>query len=200
MKHVVRQAAIFLGKALVLYLSAPILLVDLILMQAALPHFLFIERAFVLSALLVVLSAAAFSIWNRSKLPMLFAVLCLSYSFVFLTDTYAIIFVGMLMLVAAFHFVFPNRFTEPLLVILPIAAGAWVFLSVVYLPFSVAWANFVTARMGYLESAFEGIGQLGVQSIQALIVLPLLVMYFLAANGHIRLLAWIRSLRSDAAR
>lgn len=194
----VKQAAIAVGKLIVMYLAIPFLWVDLVLMYTAMPRFLFIERAFVLSILLVVLGAAAISIRLRSKLPMLFAVLCLSYSSVFLVvPTYSVALVGLLMLVAAIHFVHANRFTEPLLAALPIVAGAWIFLTLVYLPFSLGWANYATDRMGYFASAIEGIGSLKLQSIQGLIVVPLLAMYFLAKRGHICLFEWARSLRPN---
>ena len=194
----VKQVAIVIGKLLALYLAIPLLSVDLILMYTAIPRFLFLERAFVLSVLLVVLSAAAISIPLRSKLPMLFAVLCLSYSSVFLVaPRYSVALVGLLMLVAAIHFVLASRFTEPLLAAIPIVAGAWVFLSLIYLPFSVAWANYATERIGYFASFMEGIGSLKVQSIQALIVVPLLAMYLLAKKCHIYLFVWAWSLRHN---
>ena len=193
-----KQAAIVIGKLLALYLAIPFLSVDLILMYTAIPRFLFLERAFVLSVLLVVLGAAAISIRLRSKLPMLFAVLCLSYSSVFLVvPPYSVALVGLLMLVAAIHFVHANRFTDTLLAALPIVAGAWIFLTLIYLPLSLGWVNFATDRMGYFASAIEGIGSLKVQSIQVLIVLPLLVMYFLAKKGYICLFVWARSLRPN---
>lgn len=196
----VKQAAIVIGKLLVLYLAVPFLWVDLILMRTAWPRFLLFERAFVLSVLIVVLGAAAISMRYHSKLPMLFVVLCLSYSSVLLAvNTYSITFVGLLMLVAAIHFVRPSRFTEPLLVVLPIVAGAWVFLSMVYLPFSVGWVSYATGRMSYLESAVEGVGSLKAQSIQALIAAPLLVMYLLAKVRSSHLLVWARSLRPNPA-
>lgn len=198
MKIIVKQAAIVIGKLLALYLAIPFLWIDLVLMYTAIPRFLFLERAFVSSVLLVVLGAAAMSIRLRSKLPMLFALLCLSYSSVFLvTPPYSVALVGLLMLVAAIHFVHANRFTEPLLAALPIVAGAWIFLTLIYLPFSIAWVNYTTDRMSYFASAIEGIGSLKIQSIQALIVVPLLVMYFLAKKGHICLFVWARSLRPN---
>ena len=194
----VKQAAIVVGKLLALYLAIPLFSIDLILMYTAIPRFLFLERAFVLSVLLVVMGAAAISIRLRSKLPMLFAVLCLSYSSIFLVvPTYSVALVGLLMLVASMHFVYANRFTEPLLAALPIVAGAWVFLTLIYLPFSLAWVNFATGRMGYFASAIEGIGSLKVQSIQALIVVPLLVMHFLAKKAYVFLFVWARSLRPN---
>ena len=194
----VKQAAIVIGKLLALYLAIPLLSVDLILMYTAIPRFLFLERAFVLSVLLIVLGAAAISMRLRSKLPMLFAVLCLSYSSVFLVvPPYSVALVGLLMLVAAIHFVHANRFTEPLLAAIPMVAGAWVFLSLIYLPFSLGWANYATERMSYFASFMEGISSLKIQSIQALIVVPLLVMYFLAKKCHIRLFVWARSLRPN---
>lgn len=194
----VKQGAIVIGKLLALYLAFPFLWIDLILMYTAMPRFLFLERAFALSVLLVVLGAAAISMRLRSKLPMLFAVLCLSYSAVFqVVPPYSVALVGLLMLVAAIHFVHANRFTKPVLAAIPIVAGAWVFLSLVYLPLSLGWVNFATDRMGYFASVIEGIGSLRVQSIQALIVVPLLVMYFLAKKGHIHLFAWACSLRPN---
>ena len=194
----VKQAAIAVGKLLALYLAIPFLWVDLVLMYTAIPRFLFIERAFVLSVLLVVLGAAAISIRLGSKLPMLFAVLCLTYSSVFLVaPLYSVALVGLLIVAAAIHFVHANRVTEPLLAPIPMVAGAWIFLTLIYLPSSLCWANYATDRMGYFASAIEGIGSLKVQSIQALIVVPLLVMYFLAKKGHIRLLVWARSLRPN---
>ena len=194
----VKQAAIVIGKLLALYLAIPFLWVDLVLMYTARPRFTFLERAFVLSVLLVVLGAAAISMRLRSKLPMLFAVLCLSYSSVFVViPPYSVALVRLLMLVAAIHFVHANRFTEPLLAAIPIVAGAWLFLSLIYLPFSLGWANYATERMSYFASVIEGMDSLKIQSIQALIVAPLLVMYLLAKKCHIHIFVWARSLRSN---
>lgn len=198
MRPAIKQAAFFLGKVLAICLVAPLLWVDLILMQTALPRILFVERAFVLSVLLVVLGAAAISLHYRSKLPMLFAVLSLMYSLVFLSVVpYAVAFVGLLMLVAAIHFIHNNRFTEPLLVLLPITAGAWVFLSMVYLPFLNGWVYYATNRMSYLGSGIEAIGSLNVQSLQALIAVPLLFMFFIAKKGYIKIFIWAGSLRPN---
>ena len=101
------------------------------------------------------------------------------------------------MLVAAIHFVYANRFTEPMLAAIPVEAGAWAFLTLVYLPFSVGWANFTTDRMGYFASVIESIGSFKVQSIQALMMAPLLVMYLLAKKSYIRLIVLSRSLRPN---
>ncbi len=197
-KITAKQAAIVVGKLLALYLAIPLLSVDLILMYTTLPRFLFLERAFVLSVLPVVLGAAVISMRLRSKLPMLFTVLCLSYSSVFLVvPQHSVVLVGLLMLVAAIHFVHANRVTEPLLAALPIVVGAWVFLTLIYSPFLLGWANFTTGRMGYFASAIEGIGLFQVNFIQALIVAPLLVMYVLAKKGYILLFQWVRSLRPN---
>lgn len=185
-------------KLLVLYLAIPFFWADLVLIYAGVPRFLFLERAFVLSILLVVSVAAAISIRSRSKLPMLFAVLCVSYSSAFLVvSRYLVALVGILMLVAAIHFVYANRFTEPMLAAIPVEAGAWAFLTLVYLPFSVGWANFTTDRMGYFASVIESIGSFKVQSIQALMMAPLLVMYLLAKKSYIRLIVLSRSLRPN---
>jgi hypothetical protein len=195
MKLVVKQAAIVIGKILALYLVVPFLWVDLVLMVTALPRILFVERALVFSVLLVVLVAAAISIWFRSKVPMLFAVFALAYGFVFLVGSlYSVAFVGLLMLVAAIHFVRANRFTAPLLVLLPIVAGAWAFLNLIYLPLLVGWANHATGGMTFAESVIEGIRLLKVQFFQALMVAPLLIMHFLAKKSYVNLFVWVRSL------
>jgi hypothetical protein len=103
------------------------------------------------------------------------------------------------MLVAAIHFVSANRFTAPLLVLLPIVAGAWAFLSLIYLPFLVGWANHATDSMTFGASVIEGIGSLQVQFFQALMVAPLLVMHFLAKKSYVNLFVWVRSLRANPA-
>ena len=90
-----------------------------------------------------------------------------------------------------------QSFTEPLLAALPIVAGAWVFLTLIYLPFSLAWVNFATGRMGYFASAIEGIGSLKVQSIQALMVVPLTRCAFSCKEAYVFLFVWARSLRPN---
>jgi hypothetical protein len=195
-----KQAALVAVKLLALYLAVPLLWVDLILIYTGVPRFIFLERAFVLSVLLVVLGAAAISIRWRSKLPMLFAVLCVSYSLAFIgTPPYSVALVGLLMLVAAIHFVCTNRFTEPLLAAAPIVTGAWLFLTLIYMPLSFGWANYATGRMSYFASVIEGIGSVKIHLVQALMVMPLMVMYFLAKKGYIGLFAWARSLCVTAA-
>lgn len=122
---------------------------------------------------------------------MLLTVCALAYCSVFLVfDRYATVLMATLMVVAAIHFLLRNRFTEPVLVLLPIVTGAWVFLSVVYQPFLVGWANYVTGRLTYVGALIEGLASLKEQSFQALIVVPLMAMYFLAQRCYVRLYAW----------
>ena len=120
-----------------------------------------------------------------------------SFNRTVVVSRYLVALVGILMLVAAIHFVYANRFTEPMLAAIPVEAGAWAFLTLVYLPFSVGWANFTTDRMGYFASVIESIGSFKVQSIQALMMAPLLVMYLLAKKSYIRLIVLSRSLRPN---
>ena len=195
-----KQAAIIIGKLLALYLAIPFLWVDLVLIYTAIPRFLFLERAFALSVLFVILGAATISIRVHSKMPMLFALLCLSYSGALLAvSDYSVALLGLLILLAAIHFVYANRFTEPLLAALPVVAGAWAFLSLIYLPFSIGWVHYATGQAGYLESAMQGVVSLKIQSIQALMAAPLLVMYFLAKKSYVRLYRWARLLRPNPA-
>ena len=195
MRAAIWQIIIVLAKVLLLYLAAPFLWGDLVLMHTALPRLLFEERPFVLSVLFCVVLAAAISIGRRSKLPMLLTVCVLAYCPVFLVfDFYATVLMAALMVVAVIHFLRRNRYTEPLLVLLPVVAGAWVFLSVVYQPFFVGWANYVTGRLNYVGSVIEGLVSLKEQSIQALIVLPPMAMYFLAKRSYVSLCA--RSVRN----
>jgi len=119
---------------------------------------------------------------------MLLTVCALAYCSVFLVfSAYATVLMTVLLVVAAIHFLLRNRFTEPLLALLPIVAGAWVFLSAVYQPIFVGWASYVTGHLNYFGSVIEGLVTLKGQAIQALIVLPPMVMYFLAKRGYVRL-------------
>lgn len=106
---------------------------------------------------------------------------------------------GALMVVAAIHFLHRSRFTEPLLVLLPIVAGAWVFLSIVYQPFFVGWANYISGRQNYAGSIIEGLVSLKDQSIQALIVLPPMAMYFLAKRSYKGYLHRVFAMRPNRA-
>jgi hypothetical protein len=102
-------------------------------------------------------------------------------------------------LVGTINFLFRNRITEPLLVLLPVCAGAWLYLSFIYQPSLVAWAT-VSAGKNDLASVLHSVfGDSSTNLVMmAIVVVPSAVLYFLGKHGYVRLYNYaLAKIRSD---
>lgn len=195
-----KKIAVFSAKAFVLYLALIVLWIDRVLFETAIPRHFFDQRPFIQSVMLVLAISAAISVAIRSKTPFIFAALCLAYSaFLFVFQRQASLFIALFCVLAAISFLWRNRFTEPLLVMLPVIAGAWVFLCLAYLPYLVGWANYVTGRNDLAGSILEGFRSAKDQIIPALIMLPVTVMHLLGKHRYVELYSILKSLRKREA-
>lgn len=179
----------FLAKAFITYVALVILLMDLTLFEAAIPRYIFEKQPFIHSAALAIAVAAIASMLLRSRTPVIFVAMCIGYSaFVFVYIQYAAWFIAICGLVAAISFLFRNKITEPFLVLLLVIAGAWAFISSVYIPYFVGWANYVTGHNDFFGSVIEAIRAAFDQIIPTLALMPVLVMYFLGKQSYLKLL------------
>lgn len=185
--NMTKTIIVFLAKALVGYVALIILLVDLMLFEMAIPRYVFEMQAFVQSAALALAVAATASIVLRSRTPMIFAAVSSGYSgFVFIYTQYVTWFIAICGLVAAISFLFRNKITEPLLSLLLVIAGAWAFLSSVYSPYFVGWANYVAGNKDLLAAGVEALRAARDQIMPTLLMFPVLVMYFLGRQSYLK--------------
>lgn len=191
-----KKIAVFLAKALVIYLALIVLWIDLVLFEAAIPGYFFEQQPYIQSAALALTISAAISIAIRSKTPIIFTAVCLAYSaffFMFLHQVTS--FIALFCVVAAISFFYKNKITEPLLVVLLVIAGAWVFICFVYPPYLVGWANYVTGRKELGSSIFEGLSTAKDQIIPTLAMFPVVLMYFLGKHSYVKPYSILKSLR-----
>ena len=185
----IKKVAVAVIKLLILYVALYVVLIDLILLESALPGYSTFERSpFIQAALLTLAIATIISVVRASKTPAIFSIVCIGYSgFVFIYPRLVSWFVALFVVVAAISFLFRNRVTEPLLVMLPVVAGAWVFLSWIYTPYLLGWALYTTGNKDLVGSIATGVSTVGTQAVPALSLLPLLLMYFHGKQSYRRI-------------
>jgi hypothetical protein len=200
-------------KIALLYLAIPLLLLDLILIQTAVPRLIFEVQPYIYSALFVLIAAYVISRVAKSKAPVLWAVFFLLYSAAFFTSQLHVILFGISFsavalliaityLSATINFLYRNKVTEPLLALLPVCAGAWLYLSLVYQPSLVAWAAYTTGRSEVVSTLLEVFGDpTGTLVMVAIVVIPSAILYFLGKHGYVRplnyALSQIRNLKQS---
>lgn len=193
-----KQIFVLVIKIALLYLAIPLLLLDLILIQTAVPRLTFEMQPYMYSALFVLVAAFVISRTTKSKTPALWAVFFLLYSATFFTShLYVVLFgisfsavtllIAITYLSATVNFLYRNKVTEPLLVLLPVCAGAWLYLSFIYQPSLVAWAAYATGRNDVVSALLEVFGDsTGTFVMVAIVVIPSAVLYFLGKHGYVR--------------
>jgi len=189
------KTAVFLAKALVIYLALIVLWIDWVLFETARPRYFFDFRPFVQSIALTLAVSAAIALAIRSKEPIVFTALCLAYAaFFFVFQRQAAAFIALFCALAAVNFLYRNKVTEPLLAMLLVITGAWVFISFVYPTYVVAWANYFTGRKDLAHSLIEAFSIAKGQLVSTLIILPVISVYFLGKHGYVRLYFALKSL------
>lgn len=192
---IAKKAAIFLAKILVLYLALIVILIDRALFETALPKFIFEQQPFVQSVVFSLAISAAISIVIRSKTPIIFTAFCLAYSIFFCIFPYQTTsFIALFCVVAAVNFLYKNRVTEPLLVMLLIIAGVWVFISLIYPSYLIGWLNYVARHNDLVSSIFEGISAVKYLTFSSLIIIPVIGMYALGKHSYVNIYSALKSL------
>ena len=205
-----KQILVVIIKLALLYLALPVLLVDLILIQTAVPRLIFETQPYIYSTLFVLVIAIAISGMIKSKAPILWAVFFLLYSTVFFAQQmHALVFgvrfsvvtllIAFTFLVGVINFLYRNKIAEPLLVLLPVCAGAWLYLSFIYQPSLVAWAVYSAGKNDVVSVLFSIFGDYSANFVMtAIVVVPSAVLYFLGKHGYVRLYNYALSrMRSD---
>jgi hypothetical protein len=193
---IAKKTAIFLAKILVLYLALIVLLIDRVLFATALPRFTFEQQPFFQSVVFTLAISAAISMVIRSKTPIIFTAFCLAYSTVFFVFPYqATFFIALFCVVAAVNFLYKNKVTEPLLVMLLIIAGVWVFISIIYPSYLIGWLNYVAMHKDLVSAILEGISAVKDLIFSSLIIIPVIGMYVLGKHSYANIYASLKSLR-----
>lgn len=191
---IIKKTTVFLIKILILYLALIVLLIDRILFETALPRFIFVQQPFLQSAIFTLVISAATSIATRSKTPIIFTAFCLAYSTIFSVFPYqSTTFIALFCLVAAVNFLYRNKITDPLLAILLIIAGVWVFTYFIYPSYLTAWVNYVTGRKDFAHSILEGFDASKDLIFSTLFIIPVVGMYFLGKHSYVRLYSILKS-------
>lgn len=194
---VLKKTAIFIAKAYLVYLALIVLWIDWVLFETARPKYFFDARPFIQSAALTVTISAAISIANRSKEAIVFTIFCVAYSaFFFVFQRQAASFIALFCALAAVNFLYRNKVTEPLLAMLLVITGAWVFISLVYPTYLVVWANYVTGRKDLVHSIIEAFSVAKGQLVSTLIILPVIAAYLLGKHSYVKLYVALKSLRT----
>lgn len=193
---ILKKTAVFLAKAFVIDLALIVLWIDLVLFETASAMHFFEQQPFVQSAAFTLAVSAAISFAIRSKTPTIFTALCLAYSaFFFVFRHQAALFMAIFCLFAAVNFLYRNKVTEPLLVMLLIITGAWAFIFFIYPSYLVGWANYVAGRKDLGDSTLEGFSAAKHQIAATLAMVPVIVMYLLGKHSYVKLYSVLKSLR-----
>ena len=133
-----RAKQIFWGllRLALLYLLLPLLLIDLILIQTAVPRLIFQWQPFAMAAMIWLAVLAAVAYRRKTRTPLIWGGVGLAYAAAFFASLlYAVViagtrFSGIPLLIAfaflagAINFLYRNRVSEPLLILLPTCAAA----------------------------------------------------------------------------
>jgi hypothetical protein len=177
----------FFLKLLFLYLSFGLYTAVLILIDVGMPLVLFVAEPFIHVSSAVIILGAIVSLKIRSMAPLLWTVFWALFAVALLHIPlrYVGIFISIFLFAGAINYLYRNKFTEPLLVFLPIIAGALFLIQPVYNHYLGVWAYFetgVTTFAGY--SAKEIVVKMVFQS---LLVVPIFVLYFLGKRSYLKL-------------
>jgi hypothetical protein len=192
-------------RLVLLYLLFPLLLIDLILIQTALPRLLFDWRPFAVAALLWAAIFVFIAYRYQSRKPLVWCGISLIYAAIFFVGSaHSVVKVGVnfssvtLLIAFAFmagaiSFLHRNRYSEPLLVLLPTCALAWMFIVLLHQPCLVAWAVWVAGKQDVLEVLLSMFGDVSTNAVMlAIVVLPTMVMYLLGKHAYVDAYGWAK--------
>lgn len=192
---IIKKTTLFLAKLLVLYLMLIALFIDRVLFATALPRLIFEQQPFVQSAVFTLATSGVISIVTRSKTPVIFTSLCLAYSSLFYIFTFqSAPFIALFCIAATVNFLYRNKITESLLVMLLIISGVWIFISFIYPSYLTGWANYVLGHKDFFSSILEGISATKHLIFSTFIVIPVVGMYFLGKHSYVKLYSTLKSL------
>lgn len=183
-----KKTMVLLAKAFVIYLAVIVFWIDLVLLEVALPKYIFEQKPFVQAAILVLAVSTVMSIGIKSKAPVIFTAVCVAYSAFFYAYLHqATLFIALFCSIAAINFFYRNKVTEPLLAMLLVIAGVWVFTSFIYPSYLVGWTNYITGQKDLGSSVLEGLLSAKDQAFSLFIIAPVVAMYFLGKHSYVKL-------------
>ncbi|MDD5470985.1 MAG: hypothetical protein PHP05_03605 [Sideroxydans sp.] len=180
-----------------LYLLLPFLLADLILIQATVPNLPFQWQPFAVAAVIWMAAFAAVSYRRRSRMLLIWSVVSQAYAGAFFASaSTGISGISLLilftLLAGAINFLYRNRVSESLLVMLPICSAAWSFIVLLYQPCLVAWAVWIIGKQSVLQGLLDVFGNVTTNVLRlAVVVLPVAIMYFLGKHAYLGAYNWV---------
>lgn len=187
------QGLLKLGLA---YLLTMPLLISLILVETTLPRLLLLWPPLGQSAALV-LAGASLVAWLRRRWSALrLALVSLAYAGLFLSfHRLAVPCLGIFLAVGLLGFLWRNPLSDRLLGQIPLQAGGWIFLTLAYEPYVIAWAQVVTGHAPLAAASANGLADLAVQWPQLVIAALWLLVYGLGRRSYRQLPGLWRQLR-----
>ncbi len=207
MRPRVRQVLGGLLRLTILSLLLPLLLIDLILIQTELPLKFIDWRPFAIAATIWAAFFSLIAYRYQSRKPLIWGGISLVFAAIFICGsrhfavTVAVVILTDIPLLIAFaclagalNFLYRNRYSEPLLILLPTCAIAWSFIVLLYQPCLVAWATWVTGKQDVLEVLLSVFGNVSTNAVMlAVVVLPTMVMYMLGKHVYVDAYGWARN-------
>jgi hypothetical protein len=190
-----KLALVVLGKLAVLYFMAHMVVISSVLLTTALPRILFDTEAFLHAAAILLAVAIIIGLKTKSRVPLLWAIFSLGFSSLYILDAgfhgYLDYFVAGLLLAAGINYLYRNRITEPLLILLPLLSSSWLFLQLIYCPYVPIWIARKTGVMSLSEGFSLGFGTHALWI--SLLIAPLLVLYMLGKHYYIDIYSFLRN-------
>lgn len=190
----VKLALVVLGKLVVLYLMALTVWIDAIVLKTALPRIMFETDPFLHAVAILMAGALIVALKQKSSTPVIWAGFCLGFSSIYIPSAgffgYLEFFIAALFLAAGINYLYRNRITEPLLVLLPIISASWLFLQLIYIPYLPVW---IARKTGYM-SVSEGFAMgFDIHAIWiSLLIAPLIVLYLLGKQYYKNIYYYLR--------
>jgi hypothetical protein len=158
----------------------------------------FVREPFIHVSAFVIVLGAAISFKLNSKTPILWSVFWVAFSgVIFIHNKYIGTLIVFFLITGAINFIYRNKFTEPLLVFLPIIAGSLLLVTPVYYNYLGVWGSFATGINAFESTTIYDL--VARANFQTAIVIPIMAMYFLGNHSYVRLYSIVQCLRPGKA-
>ena len=187
--RLIKATLVLLLKLALLWLVLPLVVIDLILLQVSMPRLAGFDWQPFLGAAAVALVLAALAA-RELLLVTTLAILAAGVAFLHgsaLYDPGFAALLGVLLIPAAFNFLYRNRVTEPMLALLPVLVLAYLFVSVLYGGAFILWV-WAVAGWPLRGEPWQFVEVLLESSLAFSLMLPFSLMYLLGKHCHAPLL------------
>lgn len=189
-----KTVLVVLLKVAILFLIFPFLWISLVLNSVSEPVFVFRWPPFLQAMIIPLLAAAVIAMARRTATPIYWAVFCCAFTFFYFAfPGRASLFIAPFAVAGMVSFLYRNKITEPMLVMLPIAIGTCLYINWIYTPYLVTWAYYTTGLKTFPEAVLAGLTVLNTRLVAAAVIAPLLGIYFLGKHAHVSLYNYCRA-------